>query len=61
VRVLSQDITRLRLSVTGPMGPLLRLAADLDPVDMTARPADLDELFLTYYRAETEVADSRVQ
>jgi ABC-2 type transport system ATP-binding protein len=53
-RMLSHDTTRVRLSVTGPIGPLLRLAADLDPVDMTARPADLDELFLTYYRADTD-------
>jgi ABC-2 type transport system ATP-binding protein len=61
VRVLSSDTTRLRLSVTGPIGPLLRLAADLDPLDMTARPADLDELFLTYYRTETDETDSHVR
>ncbi len=54
VHVLSHDTTRLRLSVTVPMGPLLRLAADLDPLDMTARPADLDELFLGYYRTEAD-------
>jgi ABC-2 type transport system ATP-binding protein len=54
VRVLSHDTTRLRLSVTGPIGPLLPVAADLDPHDMTARPADLDELFLTYYRTDTD-------
>ena len=45
------------MSVAGPIAPLLRVAADLDPVEMTARPADLDELFLTYYRTgprETE-------
>ncbi|MCV7257695.1 ABC transporter ATP-binding protein [Mycobacterium shimoidei] len=50
VRVLSHDTTRIQLSVAGPVGPLLRVAADLEPVDMTARPADLDELFLSYYR-----------
>jgi ABC-2 type transport system ATP-binding protein len=61
VRVLSHDTTRMRLSVTGPVGPLLRVAADLDPVDMTARPADLDELFLTYYRADTDQADCYVR
>jgi ABC-2 type transport system ATP-binding protein len=61
VQVLSHDTTRVRLSVTGPMGPLLRLAADLDPVDMTARPADLDELFLTYYRTETNRTGSHVR
>ena len=34
----------------GPVAPVLRAAADHDPVDITARPADLDELFLAYYR-----------
>jgi len=42
---------RISLSVTGSVAPLLRAAAVLDPVDVTARPADLDELFLSYYRA----------
>lgn len=51
VQVLSNDATRLVLSVTGPVGPLLRAAADLAAVDLTARRADLDELFLTYYRS----------
>lgn len=61
VQVLSYNGTRLRLSVTGPIGPLLRLAADLDALDVTARPADLDELFLTYYRTETEETASYVR
>ncbi len=52
VHVLSHDTTRLVLSVTGPVAPLLRVAADLDAVDLTARRADLDELFLTYYRTD---------
>jgi ABC-2 type transport system ATP-binding protein len=50
VQVISHQDGRTRLTLTGPVGPLLRVAADLDPVDMTARPADLDELFLGYYR-----------
>ncbi|MGH3559896.1 MAG: AAA family ATPase, partial [Mycobacterium sp.] len=54
VRVLSHNSTRLQLSVTGSVGPVLRVAADLDPVDMTARSADLDELFLSYYRSKTD-------
>ncbi len=52
VQVLSHDATRLVLSITGPVAPLLRTAAELDPVDVTARRADLDELFLTYYRTD---------
>ncbi len=58
VRVLSHNSTGLQLSVTGPVGPLLRLTADLDPVDMSARSADLDELFLSFYRAESDEARS---
>lgn len=50
MRVLAHDSARLRLSVRGPIGPLLQVATALDPIDMTARRADLDELFLTYYR-----------
>ncbi len=50
VRILeTEDPRRVSLSLTGPVGPLLRLAAPLDPIDITARPADLEELFLTYY------------
>jgi ABC-2 type transport system ATP-binding protein len=50
VRVLNCADGRITLSVTGPVGPLLRAASVLDPVDVIARPADLDELFLSYYR-----------
>ena len=32
---------------------MLRLLAELDPVDLTARHADLDELFLDLYRDAT--------
>ena len=32
------------------VAPLLRVAAELNAVELTARPADLDELFLAYYR-----------
>jgi ABC-2 type transport system ATP-binding protein len=62
VQVISNRDRRTRLTLTGPVGPLLRAAADLDPVDMTARPADLDELFLRYYRqaaAGTGEGDAR--
>jgi ABC-2 type transport system ATP-binding protein len=61
VRVLSCADRRVVLSVTGPIGPLLQTAAHLDAVDITARPADLDELFLTYYRGTVpaELLDGR--
>jgi ABC-2 type transport system ATP-binding protein len=60
VRVLDNTSGRVTLSLTAPIGPLLRVAADLEPVDMTARGADLDELFLNYYRPdmEREVTDA---
>ena len=44
------------VSVSGPLAPVLRAAADLDAVDVTARPADLDELFLRYYRDDRREA-----
>ena len=53
VRVLDTDGGHITLSLHGPVAPVLRAAADLDPVDVIARPADLDELFLTYYRDDS--------
>ena len=50
VHLLHSADGRAVLSVVGPIAPLLRAAAALDPVDITARPIDLDELFLSYYR-----------
>ena len=41
---------RLTLEVTGEIGPVLKVIARHDPVDLTSRPADLDELFLSFYR-----------
>ncbi len=52
VRVVSNENGTVTLSVSGPVGPALRIAADLGAVDVTARPSDLDELFLRYYRAD---------
>jgi beta-exotoxin I transport system ATP-binding protein len=42
--------TRVVLTSSGPIGPLLRVIADHDAVDLVSRPADLDELFLELYR-----------
>lgn len=47
----SRDPRHLLLTITGPVAPVLRAIAPLDPVDLLARPADLDELFLGYYRS----------
>ena len=48
--VTGHDGVRVELQVTGPIGPLLHVLADHDPVDLESRPADLDELFLDLYR-----------
>ena len=50
VRVVESDGTHMALDVTGPISPVLRLVADLEPLDLVSRPASLDELFLDFYR-----------
>jgi ABC-2 type transport system ATP-binding protein len=45
---------RVGLDVTGEIGPVLKVIASHDPVDLTSRPADLDELFLDFYRQSPE-------
>jgi len=42
----------LDLHVSGEIGPVLQAALDQHVVDLTAHQADLDELFLAYYREE---------
>ncbi len=51
------DGTRLVFEVTGEIGPLLRLVADRDPIDLISRQADLDEVFLDLYRTPSREAD----
>jgi beta-exotoxin I transport system ATP-binding protein len=53
VSVRSCDGASVQLEVTGAIAPVLQVIAGQDPVDFTARHADLDELFLSYYRDET--------
>jgi ABC-2 type transport system ATP-binding protein len=43
---------RITLRVVGRLAPVLRAIADHDPIDVVARHADLDELFLSYYREQ---------
>ena len=50
VSVTSCDGGTVQLKVTGAIGPVLRVIADHDPVDLTSQHASLDELFLSYYR-----------
>ena len=50
VRVIGSEDAHITLSLRGAVAPVLRAAAELDPLDVVARRADLDELFLDYYR-----------
>jgi ABC-2 type transport system ATP-binding protein len=52
VENLTIDDHAIRFSFAGELPPLLRALADLHPVDLTVRPADLDELFLRFYRRQ---------
>ena len=52
VTVTGSDGARITLDVTGDIAPVLKVIADHDPVDLISRPADLDELFLGFYRTE---------
>lgn len=54
VTVTSSDGPRVTLDVTGEIGPVLRVIASHDPVDLVSRPAGLDELFLAFYRESLE-------
>jgi ABC-2 type transport system ATP-binding protein len=54
VTVTATDGPHLTLDVTGEIGPVLQVIASHDPVDLTSRPADLDELFLDFYRQSSE-------
>ena len=55
VRQVVADGDRITLHVTGQLAPLLHTIANHDPVDVVARHADLDELFLAYYRDDPAV------
>ena len=44
------DGTTIGLHLQGPVAPVLRTALEHDLIDLVARHADLDELFLSYYR-----------
>ncbi len=51
VTVTLVDGPRLGLQVTGAIAPVLDVIAEHKPLDLLARPADLDELFLDLYRS----------
>ena len=45
------DGTRLRFTVTGPLDAVVKAAARHPVVDLLCEAADLDEIFLSYYRS----------
>lgn len=51
VTVMSRGERRVRVNVTASMEALFAAAAPYGILDVSARPADLDELFLSYYAA----------
>jgi ABC-2 type transport system ATP-binding protein len=50
VRNLRINGVRVSLELNGAVAPFLREVAHLDPADLIVRRADLEELFLEYYR-----------
>jgi len=60
VSVTASDGSRIAMEVTGAIGPVLKVIAEHDPLDVISRHADLDELFLDFYResTSTERADA---
>jgi beta-exotoxin I transport system ATP-binding protein len=50
VTITASEGRRLTLQLLGPVGPLVRLIGEHDPIDLVIRPASLDELFLEIYR-----------
>jgi ABC-2 type transport system ATP-binding protein len=47
---IDRDGTRLRFGVTGPLDGVVKAAALHPVVDLLSEPADLDEIFLRFYR-----------
>lgn len=58
VQRVSAEGERITLQTRGRLAELLRVIADHDPLDVVARHADLDELFLSYYREDGGHVDS---
>lgn len=56
VEVRGREDGRVTLSVTGAVSELLSTAGRLGAVDVSARRADLDELFLGFYRDDNPAA-----
>ena len=51
---LVREGRRLRMLVTGPIGPVVRLAAQFDLADFVSREPSLEEIFLAEYETQSE-------
>lgn len=58
VTVTRSDGPRVTLDVAGEIGPVLKVIASHDPVDLISRPPGLDELFLGFYRDSAQEAEA---
>ena len=58
VRDVTADGTVVRMRVHGPIDALVKVLARHEVVDMTSTPADLEEIFLAYYRRGGEGGDA---
>jgi ABC-2 type transport system ATP-binding protein len=58
VQRVTAEGDRITLQATWQLSALLRVIADHEPLDVVARHADLDELFLSYYRTDGAGSDS---
>jgi ABC-2 type transport system ATP-binding protein len=56
VRVVDAGGERLRLAVQGPLDAVVKTAARFEVIDLSTQEADLDEVFLHYYRDTVEVS-----
>ena len=56
VRSVEATDGRITLSFDGKMAVLLKIAEQHDVLDVTTEEADLEEIFLTYYRDEAVTA-----
>ena len=61
VRIVSCEGPAVTLELDGDIGPTLRAVADHDPLDVVSRHADLDELFLDFYRGHRDREASRAR
>ena len=58
---VSADGTHLTFTAAGHLDAVVKAAAAFEVVDFVSQPADLDEIFLTYYRGGADPADANLR